>query len=104
MTSKYAQISDGKVQNIAVFETREDAIRITHAIYGNESDAINVDYIDVRFGGTYRYGKFYNIDENESEVEAEQIPTESQRISELEAQNAQLITVLADLIGGATNE
>lgn len=104
MVSKYAQISDGKVQNIAVFETREDAIRITHAIYGNESDAINVDYIDVRFGGTYHDGKFYNINEDETEVEAESIPTESQRIGELENQNVQLITVLADLIGGATNE
>ena len=104
MVSKYAQVYDGKVQNIAVFTTREDAIRITHAIYGNDSNAINVDYVDIRFGGTYHDNRFYNVDENGNEIEADIIPTESQRISELENQNAQLITVLADLIGGATNE
>lgn len=99
MVSKYAQVSDGKVQNIAVFETREDAIYITHAIYGNDSDAINVDYIDIRFGGIYHDNKFYNVDENGNETEADIIPTESQRIASLESLNQSLTLALADLIG-----
>ena len=99
MVSKYAQVYDGKVQNIAVFTTREDAIRITHAIYGNDSDAINVDYVDIRFGGTYHDNKFYNVDENGNEIEADIIPTESQRIASLESLNQSLTLALADLIG-----
>lgn len=99
MVSKYAQVSDGKVQNIAVFETREDAIYITHAIYGNDSDAINVDYIDIHFGGTYHDGKLYNVNEDGTETEAEIIPTEAQRITSLENLNNSLTLALADLIG-----
>lgn len=100
MVSKYAQVSDGKVQNIAVFATREDAIRITHAIYGEDSDALNVDYIDVRFPATYHDGKLYNVDEDGAETVAENIPTESQRVSAAEAVLNELIIAMADVIGG----
>lgn len=100
MVSKYAQVSDGEVQNIAVFATREDAIHITRAIYGEDSDALNVDYIDVRLPAMYHDGKIYNVDEDGTETEAESIPTESQRISAMEADQQELILTLADIIGG----
>lgn len=100
MVSKYAQVSDGKVQNIAVFATREDAIHITRAIYGEDSDALNVDYIDVRLPAMYHDGKIYNVDEDGTETEAESIPTESQRISAMETDQQELILTLADIIGG----
>lgn len=99
MTSKYAQVSDGKVQNIAVFETREDAIRITQAIYGENSDAVNIDYIDAKLGAVYRDGRFYNVSEDGTELEAEAIPTESQRITTVEDMQNELTLALADLIG-----
>ncbi len=100
MVSKYAQVSNGKVQNLAIFATREDAIRISKAIYGEDADAINIDYIDVRLGAMYRAGKFYNVDEDGTETEAEVIPTEAQRIGAVEANQQDLILTLADIIGG----
>lgn len=100
MLSKYAMISGEDVYNIAVFNTREDAIRISRAIKGEDATAINVDYIDIRMGAKYRDGFFYNVNEDGTEERAEIIPTEKQEIAALKAENQQLTLALADMIGG----
>lgn len=105
MVQKFAQISNGKVENIAVFKTREDAIRITKAIYGEEAEAVNVEYIDTEAGDHYRDNTFYNVDEDGNEVSpAEIIPTEKQRISVVEAYQNELELALADIIGGSDSD
>ncbi len=96
MVSKFAQVKNGKTQNLALFETREDAIRITRAIYGPESDAVNIDDLDVRFGAMYRGGTFYNVNEDGTETEAEKLPT----LNTVIAQNDEIALALAELIGG----
>lgn len=100
MTSKYAQVAEGKVQNIAVFDNHVDATRITRAIYGEESEAINVDNIDVHINAMYRAGTFYNILDDGTEKEAEHIPTESERLSRLTSQQDEITLAIAALIGG----
>lgn len=99
MVKKYAQIVDGKVENIAVFKYREDAINITKAIYGQDAEAVNVEYIDVDFGDTYRDKTFYRVNEDGTETQVEHIPTESQRITTVESVQDQITLALADLIG-----
>lgn len=99
MVQKYAQVLNNKVENIAVFKYREDAINITKAIYGSDAEAVNVEYVDIEIGGTYRDGKFYNVAEDGTETLAEIIPTEKQRITSVEDMQTELTLALADLIG-----
>lgn len=100
MVSKYAMILGEEVYNLAVFETREEAIRVSQAIKGSEATAVNVDYIDVRFGATYIDGKFYNVNENGTKTLAETQQTEVQRLTALEATQDDLTLTIASMIGG----
>lgn len=106
MVHKYAMIDGEDVYNLAVFETREDAIHVSQAIKGSQATAIDVEYIDVHFGAKYRDGFFYNVDEEGNETQAENIPTfdqSTQTIQNLAEGQNDLILTIADLIGGETN-
>lgn len=110
MVQKYAMIDGEDVFNIAVFETREDAIYVSRAVKGEDATAINIEQIDVHFGAKYRDGVFYNVDEEGNETQAEDIPTYDQSIqtlnngqAELESNQSEIVLTLADLIGGETN-
>lgn len=108
----YIQIDgNGAIQNIAMFESYEDANRITRAVYGDQAFAVEYRYA-VRPGGIDRFhdGRFWVIDEDGTEVEAEYIPTEQDKIDTLQTENArltiessELTLALAELIGGGTN-
>ena len=105
----YIQIDGaGTVQNIAMFENYEDANRITRAVYGDRAFAVEYRYA-VRPGGVDRFhdGRFWRVEEDGTETEAEYIPTEQDKINMLQAENAQLkaasneITLaMAEMIGG----
>jgi hypothetical protein len=100
MTSKYALVSGEDVKTIIVAVTREDAIHVAKACYGNDAEAINVDYINVYPFAKYRNGIFFNVSEDGTETEAEKIPTDLQRIQSVEGLSEQLMNALAETIGG----
>lgn len=104
----YIQVDgEGTVRNIAMFESYEDANRITRAVYGDQAFAAEYRYA-VRPGVDRFYdGRFWAISEDGTETEAEYIPTEQDKITALQAENARLKTesneltlALAELIGG----
>lgn len=105
----YIQVdSDGAVQNIAMFENYEDANRITRAVYGDQAFAAEYRYA-VRPGGVDRFhsGRFWHMNEDGTETEAEYIPTEQDKINALQKENAQLkaesndlTLAMAEVIGG----
>ena len=107
----YIQVDgDGAVQNIAMFENYEDANRISRAVYGDQAFAAEYRYA-VRPGGVDRFhdGRFWRVEEDGTETEAEYIPTEQDKISALQAENAQLkaesndlTLAMAEMIGGGT--
>ena len=107
----YIQVDgDGAVQNIAMFENYEDANRITRAVYGDQAFAAEYRYA-VRPGGADRFhdGRFWRVEEDGTETEAEYIPTEQDKINMLQAESAQLKTdineltlTMAEMIGGGT--
>ena len=103
MVHKYAMIDGEDVWNLAVFETREDAIHVSQAVKGKQATAVDIEQIDVHFGAKYRDGKFYNVDDDGNETEAETIPEYRQSISGLEENQSELFLTLADLIGGDTD-
>ena len=106
----YIQVDGaGAVQNIAMFENYEDANRITRAVYGDQ--AAEYRYA-VRPGGVDRFhdGRFWRVEEDGTETEAEHIPTEQDKISALQAENAQLkaesnelTLAMAEMIGGGAD-
>ena len=91
----------GTIQNIAMFNDCEDANQITRAIYGDNAFAEEYKWL-VQAGDIYKDGIFYTVDETGNEEPAEYIPTDSERISQLSQENADLTIVLADMIGGAS--
>lgn len=105
----YIQIDGaGTVQNIAMFENYEDANRITRAVYGDQAFAAEYRYA-VRPGGVDRFhdGRFWHVEEDGTEMEAEYIPTEQDKINELKSENMrlkaesnELTLAMAELIGG----
>lgn len=106
MVHKYAMIDGEDVYNLAVFETREDAIYVSRAVKGEQATAIDIEYIDVHFGAKYRNGIFYNVDDDGNETEAENIPAYNQiiqTVQELSENQNEATLVLADLIGGDTD-
>lgn len=100
----YAVIYDNKVQNIMVCEDINLANRISMATYGEDAFAIEVSYISCAIGDRYDGGKFYHTNESGEEVEVEAVPNEKEEIATLKTQTQSITLVLADLIGGATNE
>lgn len=99
---------DGAVQNIAMFENYEDANVITRAVYGDNAFAAEYCYA-VRPGGLDRFhdGRFWIVNEEGFETEAEYIPTDQDKINMLENENNrlkresdELTLALAEMIGG----
>ena len=103
----YAQISEGKVQNTALFDNYEDANVITRIVYGQDAFAVDISQYPTGIGDLYHDGRFWRVVENEDgttkEEEVPYYPTQEQEVQMLKAQNEQLVTVLADMIGGYTN-
>lgn len=92
---------DGTVQNIAMFNDYEEANQVTRTIYGENAFAEEYKWL-VQAGDKYKDGIFYTVDEKGNAELAEYIPTDSEQISQLSQENAELTIVLADMIGGAS--
>lgn len=94
------KISDGIVQNVAMFNDYEEANRAARAAYGDEAFAEEYKWL-VQAGDRYRNGIFYTV-AGDVEEPAEYIPTDSEQISFLRQENAELTLALADVIGGVS--
>ena len=94
------KISDGIVQNVAMFNDYEEANRAAMAAYGDEAFAEEYKWL-VQAGDRYRNGIFYTV-AGDVEEPAEYIPTDSEQIMRLSQENAELTMALADMIGGVS--
>ena len=105
----YIQVDgNGIVQNIAMFGNYSDANRITKTVYGDQAFAAEYRYA-VRPGGVDQFhdGRFWCVEADGTETEAEYIPSEQDKISALQSENAQLkaesndlTLAMAEMIGG----
>lgn len=105
----YIQVDgNGIVQNLAMFENYEDANRVTRIVYGDQAFAVEYHYA-VRPGGIDRFhdGQFWVVSDDGTEIEAEYIPTEQDKINllqkeneRLKAESNELTLALAEIIGG----
>lgn len=100
----FAQIFNNKVMHVGPAENYTDADRVAKIVFGDEAFAIECTQYTCQVGDEFIDGFFYHVDENGDRKQLEYIPTERQQIENLKAENEQLILVLADLIGGGTNE
>lgn len=92
----------GIVQNIEMYETYDDANRVAGIVYGDGACAEEYRY-NVGPGDRKVDGEYYRVAEDGTLSLAEYIPTEKQRIEQLQDENAELTIALADMIGGAGN-
>lgn len=99
--SPYIVVNDGMVENITMFDTYEDANRMTRNAYGSEAFAAEYRY-SVKPGDKFRDGWFWNVDAEGKETKAEYIPTEKEMISQLASENEMLTLAMAELIGGGS--
>lgn len=92
----YAQIHNGKVQNVMICDEYTLANEIARMSYGEDAFAIDVEQYPVAIGDEYRDGFFYRTLEDGSEIQIEYVPTERQAIVALEDQNTFLETALVE--------
>lgn len=91
----YAQIYNGKVENTFVCDNFELANLIARCAFGDEAFAIEISQYPTQIGDSYRDGSFYRTNEETGEeIEIPYIPTDSQKIFDLEQENARLIIQL----------
>lgn len=94
--------TNGKVRNIAMFDSYEDANRVTRLVYGDNAFAEEYKYL-VSAGDTFHDGFFWNVmkpDEEHEEAweqQAEYIPTDSEQIDTLEAAQEEQTLALAEV-------
>ena len=96
----FAQVVDGEIKNISIFNNYQDADYITKCTYGAEARAVDCLQYRVTIGDKYHDGCFYRVDENGAESPVEYVPTEAQEIESLKAVNDELTLALAELLGG----
>lgn len=97
---EYAFISNGRVQNVAVYPINGGAYTCANAtakeIYGTNAFAENVTQYPVYIGCFYEDGKFYH---NEKERKGERIPplpTEEEEIETLKRDQGDTDSVMLD--------
>lgn len=82
----YAQIYDGKVQNVIVCDNYELANRLARACYGADAFSVDCQQYPCSPGDAYRDGIFYRRNEDGTESVIEYVPTQEQKVAELEGQ------------------
>lgn len=91
----FAIISECEVKNVVVGEF-EPCNQVARLDYGDEAYAVEVTQYPVQIGDFYEGGVFYR-EVNGEEVRIDPIPTDSQKIDMLTAENASLRAYLNDI-------
>lgn len=91
----FALIAECEVKNIVVGEF-EPCNEVARAEYGEEACAVEVTQYPVQIGDFYEGGVFYR-EVNGEEVRIEPVPTDSQKIDMLTADNESLRAYLNDI-------
>lgn len=92
----FAQIFDGKIQNIIICDEYVMANELSKMCYGDEGFAVDVEQYPVAIGDEYRDGFFYRKFEDGTERQIEYVPTERQAITALEEYNVLLEMTLVE--------
>ncbi len=93
----YAQIWEGKVQNIIVCDNYEMANYLSRMSYGEDSFAVECSRYACALGDLYHDGAFWRKDpETGEESEVRYIPTSEEQVAALEAENAALQQQVTD--------
>ena len=93
----YAQIWEGKVQNIIVCDNYEMANYLSRMSYGEEGFAVECSRYACTLGDFYHDGAFWRQDpETGEESEPRRIPTSEEQVAKLEAENAVLQQQVTD--------
>ena len=75
--------TNGKIYNIEMHTNYEDANQFARAVYGDGASADEYRYL-VQIGDIKKDGVYYNIGENGELTEAEYIPSDEEKIGQLE--------------------
>ena len=78
--------ANGKIYNIEMHTSYEDANQFARAVYGDGASADEYRYL-VQIGDIKKDGVYYNIGENGELTEAEYIPSDEEKIGQLETSN-----------------
>lgn len=79
----YAIIFEETVQNIIVCDNYELANQIARGTYGDSAIAVDCLQYPCMIGGTYKDGKFYDLDDNEVAY----VPTQEEQVQTLQSVN-----------------
>lgn len=86
---------NGKIYNIEMHISYEDANQFARAVYGDDAAADEYRYL-VQIGDIKKDGIYYNVGENESLTEAEYIPSDEEKINQLQTTNTALSDQLTE--------
>lgn len=99
----FAQISDGEVKNIMVYDNYPTADYFTKCIYGSEAFAVDCLQFGCSIGDKYHDGCFWKINpDTGEESRVDYIPTQEQEVESLKFERDQMMLAIAELIGGGT--
>lgn len=97
----FAQINNGKVENIVVCDNYPLANHLAKCIYGEDAFAVDCLQYACMIGDLYHDNTFWRINENGEEEQIPYTPTDTQEIQSLKLENEDLTLALADAIGTA---
>lgn len=86
---------NGYVYNIEMHTSYEEANQFARNVYGDGATADEYRYL-VQIGDVKKDGIYYNIGENEALTMAEYIPSDEEKINQLELANATLSDQLTE--------
>ncbi len=86
---------DGKIYNIEMHISYEDANQFARAVYGDGAAADEYRYL-VQIGDIKKDGIYYNVDETGNLTVAEYIPSDEEKINQLQTTNTALSNQLTE--------
>jgi len=86
---------DGKIYNIEMHTSYEEANQFARNVYGDGATADEYRYL-VQIGDIKKDGIYYNVGENELLTEAEYIPSDEEKINQLQTTNTTLSDQLTE--------
>ena len=81
--------TNGKIYNIEMHTNYEDANQFARAVYGDGASADEYRYL-VQIGDIKKDGIYYNVDETGNLTVAEYIPSDEEKINQLQTPNSEL--------------
>ena len=86
---------NGKIYNIEMHISYEDANQFARAVYGDDAAADEYRYL-VQIGDIKKDGIYYNVDETGNLTVAEYIPSDEEKINQLQTTNTALSNQLTE--------